>query len=646
MSIDEHSSTIEDNYYNIDYVVNVITKEAPKDGRLIKQVLYTILSAKSNEPINLAVNAPTGLGKSYVVLKVADLFPKKDIVSLGGMSEKALFHRDGPLVIKDDDGNYISLEQKIEDIDSQIQNYYNEIERTTDKNTKETLKQARKYDIEDLEKQKKELYKNSKKLIELSGKTLIFLDSPPARLLEALMPLLSHDRTEVEYEFVDTHNGIKTRGNILRGFPAVIFTAAKDYTNNPRYPEIQRRFIITNPVMSKEKYEKAIECITAKYSLPDFAYQREVVSDQEKERAKNIVVNIQVKIADICNHSPKRDHNQVYIPYHKALQAGLPTSDASHMSAAKTLFTWISLLATIHHRPSIQAMYDIFNFQTVPLATFDDLKEAMSLIEHNNGVRPYVLQWYNDVFLPVYESKNDQPDSRETNNGTLAESRSAVTTRFLIEKTAEIQEKRLSNKEMLETFLNPLLNLNIISSEPSVLDRRAHIYYPVKIRSENKNLFDFANSNNISQCFQIKVENPALYPDEIYIMNEIYRVLKYSSNERTGIVDHDGNKRSIHEIVYRYYTNYDECFDNNNRLLPSHSSNHNSVSYDFMITDHISREYCHNRQIDEKLDSHRAAGAKNAIIKSEQSIKLFDKAESNNFLFSNKKYSDTKYCSI
>ena len=114
-----------------------------------------------------------------------------------------------------------------------------EIEKTTDKN----LKQARKEQIKDLEDQKKELTKNSKKLIELTGKTLIFLDSPPACLLEALMPLLSHDRMEVEYEYVDTHNGIKTRGNVLRGFPAVIFTAAKDYTNNPRYPEIHGGFL-------------------------------------------------------------------------------------------------------------------------------------------------------------------------------------------------------------------------------------------------------------------------------------------------------------------------------------------------------------------------------------------------------------------
>ena len=160
----------------------------------------------------------------------------------------------------------------------QIQEIKNEIENTNNKD----LKQAKPHEIKELEDQKKELCKRSKKLIELGGMTLIFMDSLNVRLLEALIPLLSHDRNEVEYEYVDTNNGIKTQGNVLRGFPAVILTAAKDYTSNPRYSEIQRRFLITNPEMSSEKYHEAIHCISAKYSRPDFAYQQVVVSDEEK----------------------------------------------------------------------------------------------------------------------------------------------------------------------------------------------------------------------------------------------------------------------------------------------------------------------------------------------------------------------------
>jgi len=91
------------------------------------------------------------------------------------------------------------------------------------------------------------------KLIDLNHKALIFLDTPNHTLLEAIMSLLSHDHHEVEYHFVDNFNGIKTKTNVLTGFPTVIFTAAIDYSKYQRWPEIQRRFIVTNPKMTAEK---------------------------------------------------------------------------------------------------------------------------------------------------------------------------------------------------------------------------------------------------------------------------------------------------------------------------------------------------------------------------------------------------------
>jgi hypothetical protein len=182
---------------------------------------------------------------------------------------------------------------------------------------------------------------------------------------------------------------------------------------------------------------------------------------------------------------------------------------------------------------------------------------------------------------------------------------------------------------MLETFLNPLLNLNVISNEPSVLDRRANIYYPVRTKTNNKNLFDFATSNNNPQYFRISVENPSIYPNEIYIMNEIYRVLKYSSDRRDRLIDHDGNERCIHEIVYRYYANFGECFSIHNKTIPYH----NSIKYDLIVTDHVSREYCYNHEINEQLYTTGISDAKNAIVKLEQSIKLFDSSQPNNILF-------------
>ena len=200
-----------------------------------------------------------------------------------------------------------------------------------------------------------------------------------------------------------------------------------------------------------------------------------------------------------------------------------------------------------------------------------------------------------------------------------------------MEKTAEVEDKKLGSKSILETYINPLINLNVISSEPSVLDRRANIYYPVKSKNQNKNLFDFANSNNISESFRIRIENSVIFPNEIYIMHEIDRVLNYSSDKRDKLVDHNAIERSVQEIVSRYYNNSDECFITNGRSVVCH----NSIRYDFLVSDHISREYYYNHQNDIQLQTNCRLYEKNLPIKAERAIELFVQSKSNKLLYSN-----------
>lgn len=223
----------------ISFCLNIILREARKEERLVKQIFYTILSTYTNNPCNLAINSPSGEGKTYVLHKVGEKFPKEDVMFLAGMTDKALFHRQGALVIKNDVGEYESVDDKVAQIDSEIVDKEGEIATSKDS----SFKQARRNEIKQLEKQKQELLKDAKKLIELSHKILVFLDTPRPELFNALMPLLSHDKYEVEYEFVDTLNGIKTKTNILRGWPAVVFAQAIDYSHYARYPEIQRRCV-------------------------------------------------------------------------------------------------------------------------------------------------------------------------------------------------------------------------------------------------------------------------------------------------------------------------------------------------------------------------------------------------------------------
>jgi hypothetical protein len=167
MSITSDDSTTATIIYDpIQFCLDVLLKEAREENRLIRQIFYTMLSAATNNPINLAINSPSGEGKTYVLQKVGQEFPKNDVMFLAGMTEKALFHRSGPLVVKNENGEYELIEDKTSKIDSEIQDKQCEIQRSIDRN----LKQGLKSQIDELEMRKAELLNDAKKLIDLSHK--------------------------------------------------------------------------------------------------------------------------------------------------------------------------------------------------------------------------------------------------------------------------------------------------------------------------------------------------------------------------------------------------------------------------------------------------------------------------------------------
>jgi hypothetical protein len=223
----------------ISYVIDVILKEAKQKERLVKQFLYVMLSAKTNNPFNLAINAPIGEGKNWVLEKVAAVFPEEDVISLHAMTDKALFHESGDLIIKSTDIDFNGFPLKLDESETDNYGYYSleYVEKQTDEQLDEIIERDgsdpnsesnRELRFE-VESDKKHLQRFVKKLINLEHKILIFLDTPRISLFEALMPLSSHDKYESEYIFVDTNAGIKTYKNLLRGWPCFIFAQAIDY---------------------------------------------------------------------------------------------------------------------------------------------------------------------------------------------------------------------------------------------------------------------------------------------------------------------------------------------------------------------------------------------------------------------------------
>jgi hypothetical protein len=143
----------------IRYCISVILKEARMEDRLVRQLLYVMFSAYTNNPINLAINSPSGEGKNWVIRHVAEKFPDDDVIRLTGMTAKSIFHKRGTFVVKDEEtGQYETLENLTADIDSEIWKKEQDILMTQDKSTKSGLKAA----IRDLEHDKSELRARAK----------------------------------------------------------------------------------------------------------------------------------------------------------------------------------------------------------------------------------------------------------------------------------------------------------------------------------------------------------------------------------------------------------------------------------------------------------------------------------------------------
>ena len=547
----------------IEYCLDVILKEAKKENKLTNQLFITMLSAYSNNPINLLINAPSGVGKNYVINKVAELFPEYDILSLAGMTDKALFHRPGTLVIKNElTGEYESIEQKIKDIDEQIENKENEISQTNNQDTKQALRST----IIELKQKKKDLVKDARKLIDLSNKTNVFLDTPSEQLLSGLLPLLSHDKYEVEYEFVDIHNGIKTKSNVLRGWPAVIIAQALDYSHSPRFPEYSRRFITTNPTISTEKFKEAVNLISNKFSLPDSIYQHTVVSDQDKDIAREIIKGLKEQIQDICRDT-KPGKNNVIIPFNESILELLPKAKSEDMTRANRLYTYLSFLPIVyfHERPRITVVKKgDTNIQIIPIAIFEDLKNTVSLMEYSDGVRPYILEWYYDIFLKTFEDKGDTADTKldSITGETLQEKRTAVTSQDLIDKHKSVHGETLNSKFLLQLYIYPLLNHGYIDKVHSVLDRRAKIYFPIIETKKYIKLFYSDEKNNFSQETDNFVVNSTTFPSKAFILSVLEPILKYYSSNGlfTKIKNHLDEEITLEQLVDQYFGNADDYF--------------------------------------------------------------------------------------
>ena len=228
------------NYF--EYLVDCVKKTVKEESALIRQIMYTTLSAYGNDPINLGVLAPTSTGKTYPMSQSVEYTPNgREVRKIGSMTPKVLIREQGVLV--DKHGNPIGKEVR------RLKNAISEAKNSKGKNSAKAL--------EEYQDELTALLEDSAYVLDLSNKTLIFLEPPHPELWNLLKPILSHDSYEMEHPFVEkiASGSMEVKRVITRGFPACIFCSARDESKWDIWPEVERRFMIASPNMVKPKYQ-------------------------------------------------------------------------------------------------------------------------------------------------------------------------------------------------------------------------------------------------------------------------------------------------------------------------------------------------------------------------------------------------------
>lgn len=377
---------------DIEFVINTIIKEAKYDELSIRQIIHGFDSTFTKLPIPHVINSKnSGAGKSYILNHVASFYPEKYIITLAGMSDKAIFHSDGPMVIVDENTGEVKL------LDPIVNDLETEIERLEDENNK-----GNKQTIREIQSEIKSLQRSAQKLIDLNNKIIIIQDTPQYAVFNLVMTLLSQDSPKDQvYAFTDkSGNGkLMQSKNRIRGMPVIFTTQVIDDTDNQRFEEKNRRFIHVTPNTSREKIKEANRLTVLKYGSLKDEYDQLVVNREDIARAKQIIRVIIAKLKQHTKYLEPKDTG-VKIPFAMTVTGSLPDDgNVWNMTVAERVMKYLSMNTKLHmdQRPRLVhketgAFY--------PIATYEDLKDTHDLMERAaTNIRPYVAEWYDRVFL-------------------------------------------------------------------------------------------------------------------------------------------------------------------------------------------------------------------------------------------------------
>lgn len=407
-----------------------MSKEVKEEQENCRQVILTMLSAWTDNPQNLRILAPSGEGKTYLVTKIARLFPQEKITILQNATPQSFKYHITKKVVEISPGNLEDYQTLVEQIDD---------------------------NDEERKKKIKELQNNVYDFVDFTGKVLIFVDAQSFRLWESLKPVLSHDQKILKNLSVNKSKSgtIQAQKIIFHGHPAVIYCSAKDEQALDQTDEINTRFNTISLNSSPKKYRQMLELASLKSSLPDCIYQEEVISETELEQAKQIIEGM------ISN----AECFEVLNPFSDEIQKQFSEDAGYRTRQLGILLTNINLhtIANAKYRAKFT-----YKERTSVISSITDVVEANKLTKKPTPLPPAKIQFFNRY---IRRAILDRGKSRELIDGQIHCLTAGEIAEYITTKGISTDRKKLQ-----ETYLKPFTDHGYLEEFQDPNSRNRNVY--------------------------------------------------------------------------------------------------------------------------------------------------------------------------
>ena len=491
------------NVSNLDKVTNTILKEVIDEEDNIKQVVITLLSAWTTNPQNTRILAPSGEGKTWLVNHVSDLFPQENIIKLAHATAKSFSYYTTKKIVENGPGNWQDYETAMEPIESELKS-------VKDPNKLKELKDAQRF-----------IYENTYNLVDFTNKIFIFLDSQSIQLWESIKTNLSHDGKYIKALGVNKSRSGRqqTEKTIFMGFPAVIYCSAKDEVEQDKTDEINTRFNTLSMRGNSNKYRQTLKLTGLRNGLPSLMYDQEIVSEEEKEECREIILQLVKSI---------EKYQEVLNPFLEWLSEQFPTNDGGHVN--RRLDSFISLMNIITQINSESRPKAVIDQVEYPVTSKLDVIEANRLTKTIPDIATKKLQFFNENIKPAIQNIGNK---KNLVDGSVT----VATARHIAEEITDRTGNFTDKKCLQETYLRPLSEHGYVDSCEDPDSKRQYLYsIPEKYQTNDAIL-----ESTI-------IDNSTIDGSCVMSFKEKYLDHRFSSGDMT-FFDSNGSRINLEKLV-------------------------------------------------------------------------------------------------